>query len=95
MEQLSLTQSQVVPAVTTTFYRVMQLTLNWELRFISIVLRGENGERLGFSYEGDVAETLMIALNKMDLSVQSMHKRILNRLIADGKIGGTVTGSPD
>ena len=48
-----------------------------------------------FFYRGTVARNMMIVLNKANLTNNSLNKRILNKLIQDGKISGTVTGLPE
>ena len=94
-ETLVLTTAEVTPQITTTDYRVIYLLLDWDSKLIVIHLRGTNGERKEFRYEGTVALNLMVALNKSDLSVKSLQRRILEKLIADGKLSGSVTGTPD
>lgn len=76
-------------------YRVMCVTLDWERAEIAIVLKDATGQRIGHHYRGAVAVALMRGLNKADLSVKSLHRRILERLIADGVVSGTVGGVPD
>lgn len=93
-EQIDLT-TPIVVSKTTDFFRVVKLGLDWRAAVIAIVLEGENGELQSYRYEGSEATTLMIALNKANLSATSLQRRILNRLIADGRISGTVSGSPD
>lgn len=92
-EQLDLTTPETKP--TNSFYKVERISFDWPAKIISISLVGQNGEAKSHSYTGTTAQTLMIALNKVDLSVLSLHKRILNRLITDGVISGTVSGVPD
>ena len=59
-------------------------------------LVGDNGEVKEISYnENNGALALMITLNKVDLSAKSLHKRLLEKLIADGHLAGTVSGIPD
>ena len=94
-ESLTLTNPEVVPEVSNTFYRVGYLLLDWDQARIVVHLRGQNLERKEFRYEGSEATTLMTILNTANLSTTSLHKRVLNKLIADGKIAGTVTGTPD
>jgi hypothetical protein len=93
-ETLVLTTAEIVSR-TTTDYRVVGLLLAREQALILVHVRGTNGERKEFRYDGTVAINLMIALNKADLSVKSLERRILERLSADGKLVGAVTGSPD
>jgi hypothetical protein len=93
MEQFDLTTPVTTPALAT--YTVERLTLDWPGAAISIQLRGQNGEPFSFSYSGSVATTLMRALNKADLSVKSLQRRILERLVADGALAGTISGTPD
>ncbi len=105
MEDLTLTISEVVPEVTTATYRLVGLGLDWERALIVIRLRGANGETKEFRYGGndpsvtpaerETALALMTALNTANLPVKSLQRRVLERLIADGKISGSVTGSPD
>jgi hypothetical protein len=53
------------------------------------------GKDLECAYEGAAAESLVIALNKMNLSTTSLERRIIERCQADGKIGaGAISGSP-
>jgi hypothetical protein len=97
-EQINLaTPDQSV--VGTSDYHVILLTLAFEgsegIPYIFIQLRGSNGLTRSFRYDGTTALNLMIALNKTDLSTKSLQRRILERLIADGKLIGTITGTPD
>ncbi len=90
-----LTASESTPAIVTTDYRVVFFSMNWEQELIVIHVRGTNGERKEFRYEKAIATSFMIALNKMDLSVKSLQRRILERLSTEGKLVGSVSGSPD
>lgn len=94
-EIVQLTTPEITPQITTTDYRVFYLLLDWERASIVIHLRGTNGERKEARYDGAEATTLMVGLNKANLTIKSLHRRILERLIADGKLSGTVSGSPD
>jgi hypothetical protein len=95
MEAVTLTAPEVTPAITTTQYRVGVLLLDVDGAVISIHVRGTNGERKEFRYTGPPATDLMKFLNTANLSVKSLHKRILEKLSADGLLVGTVTGTPD
>ncbi len=48
-----------------------------------------------FRYEGSIAMTLLLALNTANLTIKSLERRVLERLIADGLLAGAVTGLPD
>jgi hypothetical protein len=89
-ERATLTVAEVR---TNASYRVSRLSLDWDNDAIMIVLAGTNGEVKTCSYNGAVADTLMIALNKANLSTRSLNQRIFDRIIADGCIAATVTGS--
>ena len=95
-EQVDLTTPITKP--TTNYYRVVLLTLDWDAAYIAIRLKGQNGEFLDFIYRDELplteATTLMTTLNTANLSTNSLHKRILNKLVADGKLAGTVSGTP-
>ena len=91
METLTLTTPQSV-----TGYKVNSLVLNWGGKVIVVNVTDGFGKNFEFYYTGDVAVTLMTSLNKANLSVSSLHKRILLQLVTDGFIpAGTVTGTPD
>lgn len=91
MEQLDLTSP-----VSVTDYRVRKIVLDWAAAIIKIRVVDTTGDESTHTYTGETATTLMTQLNKIDLSTNSLHKRILDRLVADGKLpAGTVTGTPD
>jgi hypothetical protein len=95
METITLSAPEITPQITTTDYRVVYLLLEWERAHVVIHLRGTNGERKECRYDGAEALSLMGTLNKANLSVKSLHRRILEKLIADGKVSGAVSGVPD
>lgn len=92
-EVVTLTTPITTPNLTT--YTVRMIAMDWDAATITIRLRGTNGETKMCSYNGATATNLMVALNKANLATNSLHKRCLDRLIADGEIAGTVSGSPD
>lgn len=83
-----------IPAVVVE-YQVVYLELDWERARIVVKLHGSDGSRLSHNYRGDTATQLMRALNTANLSAKSLHRRVLERLVADGVIGGTISGVPD
>lgn len=109
-EELVLTDPVTKPAETTTKYRVMAINMDLEFfngigvgvpptqmpnGLIDIRLKDDIGKYLSHQYRGDEAVNLMKFLNTANLTVKSMHKRILEKLSADGVIPGTVQGTPD
>lgn len=103
MEQLNLTVAEVTPAINTSIYKVIFINLDWEQQFITIRLRGQNSEIKSFIYGGSnatpaeklKATNMMIALNKANLSIKSLQKRVLEQLVSDGFLSGTISGVPD
>lgn len=105
MEQFSKSTPIIIPTKTTTTYKVIFISFHWEQASIIIHLRGENGEIEIFTYGGpnpvatqgerDIALQMMIGLNKANLTTKSLHRRILERLVTDGHIAGSITGVPD
>ena len=90
-EQVDLTTPE-----TCTNYRLANLFLDWDGQMIMVCLRcAATGKVLTFTYSGTEARNLMIALNKANLSTNSLQKRVMDKLIADGKIAGSVSGAPD
>lgn len=91
MENLTLTTP-----VSVTTYRVQSILLDWRASRIKIVVSDTQNDMFVCEYGGATATTLMTQLNKLDLTTNSLHKRILERLVTDGKLPpGNVTGSPD
>lgn len=93
MEKLTLTVAKAYPSIAD--WQVAQLRLDWPGQRIDIMLLGTNSETLNAAYTGATATAFMKALNTANLTVQSLHSRILSRLVADGFLVGTVTGLPD
>ena len=94
-EQVDLTVPDQARAGTST-YSVAQLTLDWEHGRIVVRLVGDNGERKEVVFgDADNARAMMRALNTMDLSVVSLHRRIMVKLINDGYLAGIISGAPD
>ena len=101
-EDLVLTTPVTRPSTTT--WRVTRLELDWGVgAHIGIHLVGSDGSRRSVGYNDvddmgnntGVATGLMSALNTANLSVKSLHKRILERVAADfPDLDGSVTGTP-
>lgn len=101
-EYLELTDPVVTPAVTTSKYRVIRLSLNWypnpapvEHSHVDIGLQDEHGAPFDHRYTGQQAIDMMKWLNTANFSTTSMHKRILQTLSNQGILPGTVTGTPE
>ena len=94
-EQWDLT-SPISTTVDLLFYSIQRIDLNRDTETIIIQTRDNNDEVIIHEYSGSVAVTFMIQLNKTNFSINSLHKRVLQRLATDGKIGpGSVSGIPD
>jgi len=93
-EQLDLASPEKSAPGTVT-WKPFLLHLNNEAATIKAAFRGDNGEYTSIEYEGSMATTLMKALNKADLSVKSLQRRIMERAVSDGKLNGTISGTPD
>ncbi len=93
-----ITLTTPVPATSTL--RIAVVDLNVRESLIRVVLADwvnsawvVNGREIICSYSGASADALMIALNKANLTVQSLHQRVIAQLIADGKLPGVASGS--
>lgn len=71
------------------------LVLNTTRSFIEVVLVGDNGRTFVHRWTGQAADNNILALNKADLSTNSLERRVLAKLITDGVISGAVAGTPD
>jgi hypothetical protein len=76
-------------------YTVTMLKLDWANAHIFIHLRGDNGAVKTHAYSGATATALMIALNKANLTLKSLQRRVIERLQLDGVISGSISGTPD
>jgi len=93
-----------------TVFRIALLAFDWMNATVKIHVRDFDGTKLALTppqspfgervivvqYSGAEATALMTALNKVNLSTQSLHQRVLTKLLADGKIpGGATSGVVD
>lgn len=93
MEKIILiTPFSPVPSVSEL--SISKLILDWDGKQIFIILR-KNDALKEILYGGDQAVNLMTVLNKANLSTKSLHKRILEQLVIDGHLAGTISGTPD
>jgi len=76
-------------------YEVSSLNLRFLEGLIEIEMTNTNGDRLVHLIQNPQATILMRALNKADLSTNSLQKRIMERLVTDGVLTGTISGVPD
>jgi len=88
------------PLPATATLRIADLDLHVRGSIIRIVLAEwangawvPNGRTIEAQYVGSAADALMLALNKANLTTQSLHTRVIAQLIADGKLVGVVSGS--
>ena len=94
-EQLNLTTPIPSDHPDTLSWKVILLNLDWLNAIIRIRIQSNAGEIIIHTISGVEATNLMIALNTANLSVKSLQRRILERLIADGVKVGTISGDPD
>ena len=92
MEQLDLAAVVQPPAVSN--YRIDRLVLDWAAACIDITLRDNAGGTITATYSGQEATDMMLILNTANLTTNSLHKRTLTKLINDGKLVGTISGTP-
>jgi hypothetical protein len=94
----------IVRTKTQTNWQLEEFRISIKRKMVHIVLIGDNEDEVltanyptppptGSSQPSGV--TLINALNTANLSTRSLVKRMFERLIADGYIAGTVTGTPD
>lgn len=62
---------------------------------IIVTLIAENGQHKIHQWTGAAADTLILGLNKANLSTNTLNKRVLDKLIADGVILGVSAGTAD
>ena len=102
MVSLTATAAQEVSVLTTpvtstvlqyeilgmSFYRLPE----WSLEIVYV---DNLGKRLQDNHRSDEARDLIVALNKANLTTKSLERRLMEHLIAEGKIPpATITGTP-
>lgn len=98
-EVLTTTTAQFADTGVTTF-RIANLYFDWQHAQIDVTVKPflngafvEDRRVFVAHYTAAEATALMTALNKANLSVSSLHQRVIARLIADGKLpAGSATG---
>ena len=88
------------PATTSvTTYKVSSLLLDAEGERVEVIVKDNLGHVVRTLYHSTTTptgRTLLITLNKANLSTNSLQKRVLKQLASDGGVdAGTATGSPD
>lgn len=93
-----LTLSTPLPATSTL--RIADCDLNVRGSLIRVVFAEwaagawvAGGREIIAAWTGPQADSLMIALNKANLSTQSLAQRIFAQAIAEGKLAGTQSGT--
>ena len=95
----------VAYGTTTNEWRVMSLVLELGMKpdlsydqdrsFIQVIFVGLNGHRLMHTWRGAGAHADIIALNKANLTTNSLQKRIFTKALNDGVFAGTISGTAD
>jgi hypothetical protein len=102
-EELVLTDPIVQPEVVTSKFRVTSISMNMEAlpaadgvpALMVINLRDNNNAGRTVTYEGQVAKDYIKFVNTGNFSVNSLNKRLLQKLSTDGQLPGTVVGAPE
>jgi hypothetical protein len=97
---LAIPIAPAVPPATQTYTVARMLFERLPFARVLVGLVDNNGARLDVEYRDDaggtVAAQMLSALNTANLTTKSLQQRVLERLIADGKLpAGAVTGIPD
>jgi hypothetical protein len=81
--------------ISQTGWTIASMHLDVDRMRIVVRLRSIGGDvTIEKVYDGPVGDTLLRNLNKANLTTRSLLQRTFDRLIADGVIEGTVTGTP-
>lgn len=98
MEVVNLTAPYTADPRQASTLQIDRLELDWRHRTIRILLGDGNlqQEVIYMDLPGNPKATnLMKALNTANLTTNSLHKRVINQLMTDGLVSGTVAGTPD
>ncbi len=92
-EQLDLT-TPITPPMRTS-YAFSRLVLDLDSQVIQAVVKGTDGVEVRAEWTGSTAVSLMTILNSANLSTTSLVKRVLQKMVTDGKLpAGSVSGIP-
>jgi hypothetical protein len=95
--QESVTLTSPIIKTSTSSCALETFDLNIPKATIAVTLTCNNGDAIGKVYNSTTTPTgasLISTLNTSNNSTTSLVKRVYNRLIADGVITGTVSGTP-
>lgn len=97
MESLTLTAAIARPSITA--WKIIRLNLEWQGldgAHIQVSVQSPENVVSTYRYTGAQAATLITSLNKANLSIKSLQRRVLEQLAIDfPELAGTITGSPD
>jgi len=89
-----------VPLPATSTLRIADLDLNVRGSMIRVIFAEfaagvwvPNGREIIAEWNGPTADALLLALNKANLTTQSLAQRVFTQAIADGKLAGTQSGT--
>lgn len=92
MEKITLTApDQARPG--TPEYEPIAILINKKYAFIEVYLEGVNGEMRTERLEN--ALPMIKAINTGNHSTKSMMRKLMEKLLADGKLSGAIAGTPD
>lgn len=95
-EILTLAAPVVKPSLTGYVLRTLTLNRSPGSESVSVSLVSPaTGDTFVYTWTGATARALITGLNTANLSTKSLARRIHERLIADGALAGTITGTPD
>lgn len=94
VEQINLNYPVIKENIT--HWKVSRPELDWDMARIEIHLSFQlTGEKKIVGYSGTEATNLMRIMNTKNFSTKSIHKTILEKLLNDGYLDGTISGTPD
>ena len=90
------TLSEPIAKPTVSEYVIRYLRFDWDCTAIEVGWTDNLGTVYQHSYGGTEAKAILCALNTADLSSETLLRRMLARLVTDGRIGaGKSTGEPE
>lgn len=84
-----------VTAPTITDYHVIRIDINRKDQRFLMAVESNTGKMVERMEVGQVALDLMIQLNKANLTIKSLERRVLEYMASKGDFTGSVTGTPD
>ena len=76
-------------------HEIIGLQMSWTLQQVVIVWKNSLGHAHSLLIQGPPAVTMMRQINKADFTTKSLQRQLMEKLVTDGVLVGTISGTPE